>query len=127
MAPQHGKGLKVMVGASQLEYVKSISFKPKVDKADVTSSGNTAMARTAGLVDGQLTIVCYRDSAATQQNALITAALAGTAQTVKAYENATKYYQMTGLVDFEVSMDIEGVETITFTIDNSDGNVPTFN
>lgn len=116
-----------MIGASQLEYVKSVSVKPKVDKADTTTGGQSGTSRTPGIVDCQMTITCFRDSTATQQNALIAAALAGTAQTVKAYENATKYYQAVGLVDYEVSMDVGSPETITFTVDNSDGNLPTFN
>lgn len=127
MAILHGKGGKVLIAAAQLESVESWSgdFSYKYD--DATAMGQSATAKITGLADGKATVTCFRDSTAVNQNALIAASLAGTAQTVKLYENSAKFYQMVALVSYSVSTAVGGVEKITFSFENSNGALPSYN
>ena len=129
MAIIHGKGGKVMVTGTpaNLENVVSWSGDFKVKHEDISVMGGAgAVARMAGLVDASFTVECKRDPSATQQNAMITNALAGTTTQFQLFENSTKKYQLMALIDFSVNVDVNNVVKLTIKGDNADGNLPTY-
>lgn len=128
MAILHGKAAKASVGVNALEFVESWSADLGAKYDDATAMSNTATFKITGIIDGKMTVTCFRDASATQQNSLITSAMAGTAVAdMRVYENSTKYYKMTNcVVSFSINSSVGGPEKITFSFENADGNNPTY-
>jgi predicted secreted protein len=91
-----------------------------LDITDYTSTGWTA--RLAGLKDYSIAGDAIYDTSITAVNTLFTAFLNGTALKFKYLPNGTNGFRGVCLVqNFNMSGDVNGVETFSFTLQSKDG------
>jgi len=93
MAALAGKAGKVILTAATIVNVNSWSVDISIDLADITSLGDSWKEQLPTLKEWSGTIECHFDPAdTTGQNALRTAALAGTQVALQFYVDGTYYY-----------------------------------
>lgn len=122
MAGIPGKGSNAKLGSSAIECVESWDGSFEVDELDDTSMGDTAGATVAGLQQTSFSISCKRDTAATQQNSIIAASLAGTEQTFTLLEDSTNGFTGKARPKTKIAANVKGIVMLTITGKVSDGN-----
>jgi hypothetical protein len=119
MARIHGRNGRIYAGiasagtAEPIAYLNQWTISFAVDKANVTSFGDTTMVYVSGLPDAQGTIAGFYDNATAQ---LYTAATDGVARKFYLYPDTTttsQYWFGTAIFDLDIDGSVDGAVAIS--------------
>jgi len=119
MARIHGRNGRIYAGitsagtAEPIAYLNQWTLSFSVDKAEVTSFGDTTKVYVAGLPDAQGTIAGFYDNATAQ---LYTAATDGVARKFYLYPDTTttsQYWFGTAIFDLDIDGSVDGPVAIS--------------